>query len=59
MTDKLEGLFDKMTGIFVILFGLVYLLLAMDVITPKIAGLIIPVLVILVGLKIFTSDSSS
>ena len=41
----------KMMGVFVVLFGLVFLLKTLDVITPKVAGIAWPVIVILAGLQ--------
>ena len=41
----------KMMGMFVVLFGLVFLLRTLDVLSPKMAGIAWPVIIILAGLK--------
>lgn len=40
-----------MMGVFVILFGLTFLLRALDVISPKVAGIAWPIIVMLAGLQ--------
>lgn len=48
---------DKTIGLIVMLYGLIHLLASLEIIAPKIVSFVIPVLVILVGLKFFTKDS--
>ena len=40
-----------MIGVFVVLFGLTFLLRSLDVISPKAAGIAWPIIVILAGLQ--------
>ena len=41
----------KMIGVFVVLFGLTFLLKSLDVLSPKAAGIAWPIIVMLAGLK--------
>ena len=60
-TDEAKGKCScpchKMIGVFIILFGLTFLLRSLDVISPKAAGIAWPIIVMLAGLKsIFGSN---
>ncbi len=47
----------KMAGVFIVLFGLVFLLGALDVLAPKTVSIIWPIFVMLGGLKCMMKGS--
>lgn len=55
MSDYSE-IFDKTFGILVLVYGITVLLGSLDILTPRLVSMILPIVVILGGLKITMKD---
>ncbi len=56
MTTDYSEVFDRTFGILVVLYGVTLLLGSLDIFSPKLVEMILPILVILGGLKITMKD---